>query len=340
MLVLTIISFLCLLLFAVLVAIYATSGNTLSFTKRVHYTNEVTVLAGEPFDLRYYKKLKLNITSEPYYHSHVYNASLCQINCTRVAVEDEQLVTMLPINHTRSVPSQTRTFRTYLHFSDDQTHTPNVFMLKGSVIKLRFEAAAAQQDSGEDVPNITLNWLGNLDDCENFVDGAEEPHSTTHLQLRDLGHLFHNDSNYSEWSEEGEFVCVVMELSPGFNYTYTVTGMARQFRSATSLQSDINTRCLHYENITLSLRSNEGVEIILNRPLKSRSSLESQRTCVLVTLEKEGKCKDESCTLYLNALLSYTPENVRVVVLSACGVLCLLTLSAFLIVSVAVCYKT
>ena len=237
------------------------------------------------------------------------------------------------VNQDSNTYSFTGVIRKYVHF--DSELLPNIFVLKGSVIEL---AVAAQQDSADGVPNITLNWFDNLTKCRCFEDeDGARPNKITHLQLRDSGHLFHNYSNYSVGSEEGEYVCVVMELSPGFNYTLTITGTTRQFRDATSLHNDINTRCVQYSRSVVSVKSSEGMNFTLNRSWKSRSSARSQKTCVLFTLQ-HNSCQ-YSCNLNLDAVLYYTPENVSVATLSAWGVLSLLSLSAFLIVSVVIRYK-
>ena len=341
---LTAVSLLSLLLFTALVLVYATRSDIPHMRKLQYTADEVSVLVRDTFDLRYYDRLELNLTSDdnrrifgdiivPY----IFNASLCQINCPDTAVEDEQLVTTVPINYTRSFVDMKP--RKFVRFNNDVGgHTPNIFVVKESEIEFWFEAVAAQRGSSDGEPNITLNWFCDLSQCRDFQDTVGTgPDSTTHLQLRDSGPVFRSYSNFSVGSEKREYVCVVVELSPGFNYTYTVRGMARQFRSATSLHNDINTRCVQYNSSRLSLESN--VEFTLKRPLKSKSSTESQKTCVLVTLKKVEQCPFGSCNLNLCAVLHYAPENVRVAALSAWGVLSLLSLSAFLVVSVVVCYK-
>lgn len=268
-------------------------------SKQICYTHNVTLLAVDNLDLRYYTGGSISIDIDTY---DSYDVSVCSAQC-----ESNGLTKSMPINFTMTVKfhDMEANNRFFAKFpSDNSSNIPSVQALKGS----NFTLALKSLDNVTPVQNFKIYTFHNACKCSAFKDyrleeAPEEEQSPPFV--------------ISPATDEASgLVCVVIELETTGNYSFTASGMAVQYETASALNN--NNLCTSYSDNQQIKFETRKIDFRLPRPWSSTINPRPQRFCVLMTIDraidKESRRSCGSfCRVNVNTIVHGTISNIGVI---------------------------
>ena len=272
------------------------------------YTEQVTFLPVKPFDLHYYDRAEFNVKR---INSFDFKVDLCQAECG-TGENYESLITTETVMFNNSIASSNREYL----FND----TRSIFVVRGSSIDITFTT--------EGDPNITLHMFNDTDQCE----------SSSGLPYKSVN-LTSSPHNFTAGSDVGEYLCIIVELSPNATFIYTVNAQIRQYRNVSALiASDLcSANGTHRFEDELQDHTYH-IKFAMNRVPLDSVTLKSKETCLLLTITKYFHCRYIFCQFNVTSTLYATANNVKVIFLSVLTVFALLTACSIGIISF-LCYK-
>lgn len=315
----------CVLIFLFLVAVlilYITKTDTRQYEQILFYSDEVTLRAGKPIDLRFHDKVKLSLQSLEDSNNNIkYTVSTCQADCNNDIVASKDVSSDQNVQFL--VPAQTRQ---YMKFdSIDRASIPTIFMLKDSHIDMNFSSQGASTGTF-----LTLNVFKDVRDCESFrvsMEGIIPSQVIPLTPSQYFSYTFHPKT------ENGDFYCIVMESPPNISYSYHLNGIVYQYKSVERVCANVTPHNFNLEHVNT-------INVTLQRSLKSVSSVWSQKACVLVTFHKQGECSFNICPVGMNTTVYGTRRNIKVVSLSTLALFALATALTFTFTFCVLCIKS
>lgn len=224
-----------------------------------------------------------------------FDAELCQARCNAQNAIEKRL------DFQNSFTARySRNRLKFLNTTRTNTANQHLFVVQDYAINLLFTAEGVAPNS-----NMTIHLFYNVEDCQDYSLND----SFYSENVSQSNQFSYNISSRSP--DGGQYLCVVMELTHGANYTYTVTGAYKQYPNTSSLMGE--GLCISHSNY-----QSEGLpwRFHLNRPPSLASNAQPQDMCLYLTLTKREPCYSAICTMYLNSTVHRTETNVEIVSLS------------------------
>ena len=279
----------------------------------IFYAHEVTIMAVDAFDLRYYDggRIDISVTSNAFY-----NASVCSISCS-----SSDLTVSVPINLHYNI--EMGRSRHYVNFTTDRpdVNVPNIMVLKGTNFTITLENHGQSASLN---PDFRLYSFNNTQDCYEYLQfGSVESYNIAELQ--------YPYRIIPESDEAGGLICVIIEGAG--NYSYSVNGTVVQYETAANLKK--KSRCSFYtdsEQIRLEMRSVEF------KPQRSIVNPLPQDHCAIVSLTRKP-CRGFYCMLTVNSTVFGTSNNIAVFSFSIVATSALILCGVFLFCFLVMQYK-
>ena len=275
---------------------YLSSDNDINYPSReVFYKEPVTLLPVKPFDLRYHDRAGFTVHRA---NSFNFKVDLCQAECG-AGRNYESLITEESMVSSHSIESGSSRIKEYL-FKD----TRSIFVVRGSSISLSFTT--------EGNPTITLHMFNDTCQCSSFKSSDESADDMPYKSVN----LTSSPYNFTAGSQEGEYLCLILELSPNAILTYTVNAHIRHYRNVSTLiASDLCSANHSYSFDDGKRNKAYPIEFVMSRVPLDSVSPKYQETCFLLTLALGSLCSS-FCQFNVTSTLYATANNVKVIFFS------------------------
>lgn len=305
------------------------TSDIINTSKTIYYNGEdITMLMGRVFDLRYYDKFETSLISRAEaFEEYLGYASVCQAQCSR----DEGMAHVLnaitldqfeAINITESSPNN----HSYIKLIDTTDDTPSLYLLKGSIVSFKLELSLLANSS-----EVELNIFSNVLDCEGFYLYALSYKVYKTITLSTM-----NNYTSSLIMTTDDYICVVAKFPDYDIYPFSVKGSVHQYHDISYLSSQ--NLCAFNDSLARDVDGvNAKIMKSLDRPLKSLFSPIKQEVCLLITIR--SACAYTTCDFGLKWSISATFFNPGVILTLGVALFILIITCIILLFLCVLCLK-